>query len=192
MAQVAQSSAVQDRTDQDLRAALQGDGEARGELLERLRPRLVLWASTRMSPALRAGLEPEDAAQEILLALHKSLDQFRGDNAQAFRAWLFTVAENRLRDLADHATALKRKPLSRISFSQTSPSQAAMRTEMATKVRQALERLSEDYRTVIQLRRFEELDTPVVAEAMNRSPTAVRVLYCRAIQALRTEMSREE
>ena len=35
-------------------------------LLERLRPRLVLWASARMSPGLRAKLEPEDAAQEIL------------------------------------------------------------------------------------------------------------------------------
>jgi len=189
---VAQSGAVQDRTDQHLRAALQGDGEARGELLERLRPRLVLWASTRMSPALRAGLDPEDAAQEVLLSVHKSLDQFRGDTAQAFRAWLFTVAENRLRDLADHAGALKRQPPSRMSFSQTSPSQAAMQTEMAARVRQALERLSEDYRTVIQLRRFEELDTSDVAEAMHRSPAAVRVLYCRAIQALRAEMRQEE
>ena len=124
MTQVAQSGAVQDRTDQHLRAALQGDGEARGELLERLRPRLVLWASTRMSPALRAGLDPEDAAQEVLLSVHKSLDQFRGDTAQAFRAWLFTVAENRLRDLADHAGALKRQPPSRMSFSQTSPTKS--------------------------------------------------------------------
>jgi RNA polymerase sigma-70 factor (ECF subfamily) len=192
VAQVAQSGAAQDRTDQDLRAALRGDDEARGELMERLRPRLVLWASTRMSPALRARLDPEDAAQEILLALHKSLDQFRGDSAQAFRAWLFTVAGNRLRDLADHANALKRKLPSRMSFSQTSPSQAATRTEMATRVRQALERLREDYRTVIQLRRFEELDTSDVAKAMERSPNAVRVLYCRAIQALRAEMREEE
>ena len=188
MAQAAQSGAVQNRTDQNLRAALQGDGEARGELLERLRPRLVLWASTRMSPALRAGLDPEDAAQEILLAVHKSLDQFRGDNAQAFRAWLFTVAENRIRDLAEHAGALKRKPPSLMSFSQTSPSQAAMRTEMAGKMRQALEGLNEDYRAVIQLRRLEERDTAEVAEIMERTPNAVRVLYCRAIQALRAQM----
>lgn len=172
----------------ELRDAQAGDDRAREALLERLRPRLVLWAATRMSPSLRAKLEPEDAAQEILLALHRSLGQFQGGDDRAFRAWLFTVAENRIRDLAEKAGALKRRTPEPLRRSQTSPSRGAIRTEMAAKVREALTRLPEDYRRVIQLRRFEEMDTADVAKAMDRSANAVRVLYCRALQALREEM----
>jgi RNA polymerase sigma-70 factor (ECF subfamily) len=178
-------------THHQLRRAIEGDDQAREALLERLRPRLVLWASARMSPALRAKLEPEDAAQEILLAVHKSLHQFTGDEYAKFRAWLFTVAENRIRDLAAHANALKRRTPEPSRRTQTTPSVGAMRTEMAGRLHEALMRLPEDYRRVIQLRRFEELDSAAVAELMDRSPNAVRVLYFRAIRALREEMPEE-
>jgi RNA polymerase sigma-70 factor (ECF subfamily) len=173
-----------DETHHQLRSAMSGDEQAREALLERLRPRLVLWASARMSPALRAKLEPEDAAQEILLAVHRSLHQFDGEEYEAFRAWLFTVAENRIRDLAAHANALKRKTPEPTRRTQTTPSVGAMRTEMSQRIREALTQLPEDYRRVIQLRRFEELDTAAVAEEMGRSPNAVRVLYFRAVRAL--------
>jgi len=170
---------------------MDGDEDARGPLLERLRPRLTLWATSRMSKQLRARMTAEDVAQEILLAVHRSLAQFSGGDGRAFRAWLFTVAENRIRDLANEANALKRRTPNPVSRSQTSPSGRAMATEMATRVREALTRLPEDYRRVIQLRRFEELETAEVAAAMDRSQNAVRVLYCRAIQALRAEMGDE-
>ena len=180
-----------DATYHQIAAVRDGDENARGLLLERLRPRLILWASSRMSKQLRARMTAEDIAQEILLAVHKSLGQFEGGDSRAFRAWLFTVAENRIRDLANAENALKRKTPDPVAQSQTSPSGHAIRREMATQVRDALTRLPEDYRRVIQLRRFEELEPPEVAAAMDRSPNAVRVLYCRAIQALRQEMESE-
>lgn len=176
--------------EQELQRAIQGDEKARGDLMERLRPRIVLWAASRMSPALRSRVEPDDAAQEILLVVHRDLDRFRGTEKRAFFAWLFRVAENRIRDLATYEGALKRKTPERMSFSQTSPSMAAMRAESGAGVRAALERLRDDYRRVIQLRRLEGLEIPQVAEIMERSENAVRVLYCRAIQALREEMER--
>jgi RNA polymerase sigma-70 factor (ECF subfamily) len=179
---------VVDATEHQLAALRGGDKEARGALLERLRPRLVLWASSRMSDRLRARLTAEDAAQEILLALHRSLDQFRGGDVRAFRAWVFTVAENRVRDLAREAGALKRETPEPRAGSATTPSGHAMRNEAAERVRDALARLPDDYRRVIQLRRFEELEPAEVAAALDRSPNAVRILYCRAIQALRKEM----
>jgi len=179
---------VHDGTYHQLLEAMGGDEEARGRLLERLRPRLVLWASSRMSERLRSRTTAEDVAQEILLAVHRSLPQFQGGDERAFRAWLFTIAENRIRDLANAANALKRRTPEPRRHDQTSPSGVVMRAEMAERLRAALERLPPDYREVIRLRRFEELETAAVAEAMNRSPTAVRVLYCRAIRALREEM----
>jgi RNA polymerase sigma-70 factor, ECF subfamily len=167
---------------------LEGDGEARGELLERLRPRLVLWSASRMSPTLRAKIDPEDMAQEILMALHKAIDDFEGDPGPAFRGWLFRVAENRIRDAAKHWNAAKRKTITRRPFTQTSPSGAAARKEAVTRLREAMDKLPEDYRRVIQLRRLEERDTDEVAELMERTENAIRILYFRAVRALREGM----
>jgi RNA polymerase sigma factor (sigma-70 family) len=59
---------------------------------------------------------------------------------------------------------------------------------MAERVRAALQRLAEPHRQVIQLRRFEEREVPEIAAIMDRSENAVRVLYCRALQALKAEL----
>ena len=177
-----------DQTRRLLVGDLGGDDRSRGELLERLRPRLVLWVTTRLSPALRAKVEPEDVVQEILLSVHKSLEGFQGEDDRAFLRWLFTVAENRIRDQADHFGALKRKTPEPISPHQTGPQTAAVRNEMAIKVKDALTRLNENHRQVIQMRRFEELEIAEIAQKMGKSENAVRILYCRAIQALRQEL----
>jgi RNA polymerase sigma-70 factor (ECF subfamily) len=180
---------VADRTRRLLQGAQGGDDEARGALLERVRPRLLLWTTARLSAALRAKVEPEDVVQEVLVAVHKGLDGFQGDDDRAFLRWLFTIAENRIRDLADHFGAQKRQLPRPTAFSQTSPSSLAVRNEMALKVREALVRLSESHRQVIWMRRFEEREVPEIAAAMERSENAVRILYCRAIQALRDELA---
>ncbi len=177
-----------DQTGRYVAAALDGDDAARGGLLERLRPRIVLWASARMGPQLASHLEAEDVAQEILLAVHKSLPSFRGEAGRPFFAWLFTLAENRIRDLAAHYGAKKRRLPEAASFSQTSPSTAAARNEMAERLRAALGGLAEDHRRVLQLRRFEGMEVAEVAESMGRTPNAVRILYCRAVRALKTAL----
>ena len=171
-----------------LESALQGGDEELGALLERLRPRLVLWCAARMSPQLRAHEEPEDAAQEVVLAVHRDFRGFHGSTDRAFFGWLFTVAENRLRDLADHYGAQKRQAIEPKAHSQTSPSQGAARTEMIQRVHRAIAALPEDYRRVLQLRRLEDRDVPEVAQILDRSENAVRVLYCRALKELRSVM----
>jgi RNA polymerase sigma-70 factor (ECF subfamily) len=161
-----------------------GDEIARGDLLEYLRPRLVLWATSRLSPGLKARLEPDDVAQETLMAVHKSLDRFEGTNHKAFLAWMFKIAENRIRDLADHFGAKKRQKIQPVSFSQTSASTSISRSEEVNRVARALDLLSDDYSEVIRLRRFENLSIADIAELKGKTPNAIRVLYCRALKAL--------
>jgi RNA polymerase sigma-70 factor (ECF subfamily) len=169
--------------------AAQGDELAAGDLLERVRPRLVLWCANRMSPKLRAKLQPEDVAQEVLIRLHRSLGTFRPHGGRrAFLGWMFTVAENRIRDLVDHHGALKRRTIVPRSLSQTSPSVAAARKENIQLLREAMEDLSADHRSVLQLRRIEERDVEEVARLMKRSPGATHTLYWRALGALRQAM----
>ncbi len=169
--------------------ALDGTNEDRGRLLEHLRPRLVLWAAGRLSAGMRAKLEPEDVAQETLLAVHKGMATFEGRDHRAFLGWMFKIAENRIRDLADHFGAKKRQPVPPpADLAQTSPSAIAVRREEVTRVVRALPLLRDDYRQVISLRRFEERDTAEIAELMDRTENAVRILYCRALKALRAAM----
>ena len=158
------------------------------DLLEYLRPRLVLWATSRLSPGLRAKLEPDDVAQETLLAVHRSLEQFEGTDHRAFLGWVFKIAENRIRDLADHFGAKKRQPIQPLTFSQTSPSTVAVRSEQVQIVARALEQIPEPYSEVIRLRRFEMRTVPEIAELLDKSENAVRILYCRALKALRVAL----
>jgi len=180
------------KTQRLIRRALDGADSERDELLEYLRPRLVLWAGSRLSLGLRAKLEPDDVAQETLLAIHKSMDRFEGRDYRAFLAWVFRIAENRIRDMADHFGAQKRQPRTPLTFTQTSPSTAASRTEEVDKVARALEDLAEDHRDVVRLRRFEERDVKEIAQIMGRSENAVRILYCRALKALRQSLKNGE
>lgn len=177
-----------DDTHSLLRAAHARAPDALPRLLERLRPRLVVWAAARMSPLLRSKLEPEDVAQEVLLAVHEDFASFRGQGDAAFFGWLFAVAKHRLSDLADHHGALKRRLPSPYSFTQTSPSDAAARREDVARIRGALEGLSDAHREVITLVRIEDLGVAGAAALLGRSPNAVRVLYCRALKALRVAM----
>jgi RNA polymerase sigma-70 factor (ECF subfamily) len=53
----------------------------------------------------------------------------------------------------------------------------------------ALAKLPEDYQTVLLLRVFEELPAEEVAQRMNRSAGAVRMLQLRALTALRQHLA---
>lgn len=169
-------------------AALASEKVELGPLLERLRPRLVLWCASRMSPALRTRMEPEDAAQDVLLAIHKDFHTYHGTADRSFFKWMFVLAENRLKDLVDYHGAQKRQPIEPMNGSQVSPSQAAERIETVARLREAIARLPDDHRMVVALYKLESRDVAEVAQIMGRSENAVRILYCRALKELRTLM----
>ncbi len=159
--------------------------EPLNRLLERLRPRLVLWCASRMSPKLKQKVEPDDMAQDVMVRVNGSIGTFEGRDYPAFRGWLFTLAANAIRDAVKHHDAKKRQRPDPRSFSQTSPSERASRTEELARMRDAIGQLRPDDQEVIRLRCFEELAHAEVAERMGRTETAVRILYCRALKNLR-------
>ena len=171
-----------------LNAALVGAANDIGPLLERLRPKLILWCASRMSSALRANREPEDAAQDVLLALSRDFHTYRGPPDRSFFKWVFVIADHTLKDLADHVGAQKRKQIEPTVGTQTTPSQAAMRIESIVRLRDAISRLPDDYRTVVALYKLESRDVAEVAQIMGRTENAVRVLYCRALKELRSSL----
>ncbi|HLF55736.1 MAG TPA: sigma-70 family RNA polymerase sigma factor, partial [Thermoanaerobaculia bacterium] len=69
---------------------------------------------------------------------------------------------------------------------QESADEMLVRAETLARVRAAIDRLPEAYRTVLLLRDIEELDTAEVAEMLGVTPNAVKIRLHRARQALRT------
>jgi RNA polymerase sigma-70 factor (ECF subfamily) len=67
----------------------------------------------------------------------------------------------------------------------TSPSQAAMRAELADRMRQALEQMDDVDREVLALRHFEELSNSEVAEALGIQQKAASIRYVRALRRLK-------
>jgi RNA polymerase sigma-70 factor (ECF subfamily) len=178
-------------TGERFRAWRDGGGDvAWGALLERVRPRMVLWASTQVSGALRGRVEPEDLAHEILAALHASRDEFRGQYVEQLLGWAFSVARHRAADLAKHFAAVKRveRPPPPTG-TPTSPSGAAARVERRTSLLRAtsdaLSRLSDDDRAVVRLAVLEALPYERVAEALGITVGAARVRKFRALEALK-------
>jgi RNA polymerase sigma-70 factor (ECF subfamily) len=174
-----------------LSLAFDGGDRELGDLLERIRPRLVMWAAARLSQQMRTKVEPEDVVQDVLVAVHKDFREFKGRDPAAFFKWVFTIGEHRIRDLVDHFGALKRRLPEPQSFSQTTPSTAASRTEQVRKMMEALQRLSEEHRQAIVLLKIEERSSADAALVLGRSENACRILLCRAMKALATELDGE-
>ena len=168
-----------------------GDSSGLALLLDRVRPRLVLWAAGQLSPALRKEYDPEDVAQEILMAVHADIGSLRGGDAQAFFRWVYSIGRNTIRDLADRQGALKRRLPEPRAFDQTSPSQHASRRERAQRVLAVMGKLGEEDRSVIVLRVVEERSVSELAELWSCSPNAVRIRCFRALEVFRTLLDAE-
>jgi RNA polymerase sigma-70 factor (ECF subfamily) len=177
-----------------LEALRRGDAAAYDELLRVYGGRLLAVARR----LLRHDEDARDAVQEGFLLAFRGLPSF-GERCR-LGTWLHRIVVNaalmkiRQRErkpeapiddllpeyLADghHATEFDEWRL-------PAP-QRILRDEVRTRVRAAIDRLPESYRTVLMLRDIDEIDTPEVAALLGCTPNAVKIRLHRARQALRT------
>jgi RNA polymerase sigma-70 factor (ECF subfamily) len=176
---------------------------ARDRLLESFRGYLRLLARTGLDPSLRGKADPSDLVQETLLKAHTNFGQFQGQTEGELAAWLRRILINKLTDftrgyqqadarqigrerslddlLGDSSAAL----VGMLVGGGPSPSESAERRESALVLAEALGELSEDYREVLVLRSLEERDWEETARRLNRTVGATRMLWARALKALR-------
>lgn len=187
-------------------AARAGDGEALGELLSSYRRYLVFLARTGLHHHMQGKADPSDIAQEVCLAAHGNIADFRGETVEEFAGWLRGILTNTLAmHLRKFLGTAKRDPRleqqlnqsfasatgflqSQIAGDVTSPSQQFARNEAFLQLAEALEGLPEDYRQVIVLRHVEGLPFSEVAQAMGRSVDSVEKLWVRGLAKLKTKM----
>ena len=184
-----------------LARARAGDAQAFGRLFEAAAPRLALYVRLRLSEGLARQLEVQDVLQETGLAAFDAIGGFEARGRGAFARWLCAIAENRLRDAADHHGALKRTPaggreaitdvVARVGLSVTGPATAAARDEEHERLREGLEALEPRERQALVLRYFRGATTAQVAHELGSSETAARRLLVRATSRLARELGPE-
>ena len=163
-----------------LAAAQARDEEALRLLFVTHQPRLLRF--------LRA-LEPraaDDLAGDVWLAVARHLAAFEGDEVD-FRAWLFTIARNRL---ADHRRRSSRRPAIVPLASDAEPATGDTAEDLVERssadeaVAQICALLPSDQAEVVLLRVVAGLAVDDVADLTGRSPGSVRVIQHRALKRL--------
>ncbi len=140
----------------------------------------------------------QDISQEVLLTMVRSLSRF--NDPDRFWPWLYRIAQSKIQQ---HFRTKQRKSLP--SDDETLREIAAedeaglhshglheaMRREMIAKVLTAMRHLAEQYRAVLSLRCFDQLSYTDIAATMDCSEVRARVLFYRAKEALRKQLSRQ-
>lgn len=196
-----------------LQQAKAGDRDSLGKLLAAYQNYLRLLAGTQLDDQLRSRLSPSDIVQETMLEAHCDFPQFRGNSDNEFFGWLRKILANNLaRAVEQHILTAKRDVRREVSRVQLDASldQSALRIEailadhgspadshaslqeQLVRLANALVQLSPDHRDVIVLRHFEGLPFTQVAQRLNRSSGATRMLWLRAIEQLRRWMKERE
>jgi RNA polymerase sigma-70 factor (ECF subfamily) len=179
--------------EQALLGRLRGGDEAACEELVRTHGGRLLSVARRM---LRNDEDARDAVQQAFLSAFRALPGF--NRQSRIGTWLHRIVVNaalmKLRTRSRHPEESIEALLPRFqddghhveTWSDLTQSVDVMmeRRETRQRVRAAIDRLPDSYRTVLLLRDIEELDTATTAELLGLSANAVKIKVHRARQAL--------
>ncbi len=135
----------------------------------------------------------EDLLQEVLIKVWRRLSTLRSESA--FSAWIARVAIN---EALQSWRRERSRPVCQafgdsdtIASTNESPLQALTRSETTQMVRNAVRKLPEKYRQVLNLREFEELGLEEIAESLHLSIPAVKTRLFRARRKLQTALQEQ-
>lgn len=176
-------------------AARGGSNEALGLALEQCRTYLLEVAHQSLAPELRAKGGASDLVQETYLEAQRQFPNFDGVSAAQLKAWLRCLLLHRAAKLGRRYRGTLKRSLGRERplpadgpAGGTTPSVLVLADEQTRLLQAAIDRLPNDYRTVMTLRYREGLSFEAVGQRLGRSPDAARMLWARAVERLRQEM----
>lgn len=147
---------------------------------------------------VRNRAEIEDVTQETFIRAYRALGAFRGESA--FYTWLYRIAVNTAKNYLE---AQSRRPMAgdlEVEDAEqveaggqlrdtATPERHLLTDEIATTIRNAIEKLPPDLRTAITLRELEGLSYEEIAEIMDCPVGTVRSRIFRAREAIDRELS---
>jgi RNA polymerase sigma-70 factor (ECF subfamily) len=168
-----------------------GDPGAFGELVELYRNKIQR-LGYRM---LLNKLDSEDIVQETFIRVYLNLNHY--DESQKFSTWIYRIGKNVCIDLLR-----KKKPVhsldaemsdyddefsfySRIPSEDHSPEHIVMQSETQEHIRKAVNKLSDKYKSIINLYYLEELSLQEISDKLNLPVTTVKTRLHRGRELLR-------
>jgi RNA polymerase sigma-70 factor (ECF subfamily) len=177
--------------------------------LERFRNYLHILTRLQLGPGSNGKLDASDIVQETLLQAYRKRDQFRGDDDAARAKWLRTILARNVAD-ALRSQGRKKRDVSReislqaaldssseclgawLAADQSTPSELAMRHELAVEVANALAMIPPLQREAVLLHYWQGCSVAEIALRLGRTPDAVGGLLKRGLQQLRERLDTEE
>lgn len=199
---------MSDRESELVKRITAGERDAMAEYLQFRRNDLMAVILNKMGMALRNKIEAEDIFQEVSTGAVQNMDQLDFTEKGPF-GWLCEVAQRRIVDADRKFSAQKRAKHKEVGIhgspeqsqigianllvaSITSPSRAFSRQQKEFKLLHAMEKMSDDQRTVLNMRYGEGKPTKEIAESIGKSDGATRVLLTRALKKLKNLVEDEE
>jgi RNA polymerase sigma-70 factor (ECF subfamily) len=184
-----------------LLAARNGSRDALGSVLEACRRYLLGVARHELNDDLQAKGGASDLVQDTFLDAHRAFGHFHGNSEVELRAWLRRLLHHRAAKFGRRYHTTQKRRLARETAlsaglasgggpgaAMPSPSTQLVAREQSQHLRQALERLPEDYQRVITLRYVEQCSFVEIGRLMQRTPNAARLLWLRAIECVKLKL----
>ena len=172
-----------------IRRAQRGDQHAFGDLYVTHAPAIFRYLFAH----LQNSMDAEDLTGEVFLKAWKSLPKYT-ERGAPFLAFLFRIARNALVDHYRHNNRLEHKAPEEMDGykveNMPEPVETVGRRLEHQKILGVMSQLRPDYQSVLTLRFISELSPEEIAQVMNRSVGAIRVLQHRALAALRLEIDK--
>jgi RNA polymerase sigma-70 factor (ECF subfamily) len=182
-----------------------GDKVALAQIFDVYRQRLRRIVNFRLDRRIYGRVDPDDVLQEAYLNAQLRMKSILADRAETLFIWLRKILNQTLADVHRRHLGTKKRSAKRdvsihggwstestsaalaihLAGSLTSPSQAALRAELATQIDAALSTLSPVDREILALRHFEELSNGEAAQVLNMTTQAASMRYVRALTRLR-------
>jgi len=175
----------------DVVAAMRGDKVAVAALLRVVRPMAVRYCRARIGSQERSFASADDVAQEVCLAVLKSLPSYR-DQGRPFLAFVYGIAAHKVADAHRASSRNRSEPMADVPDlpeTDAGPEQQVLRGELSREMVELLKVLPEKQREILLLRVVVGLSAEETATALGSTPGAVRVAQHRALTKLRKTMT---
>ena len=183
-----------------------GDQQALATLFTQHRERLRRMVKFRLDHRLRGRLDADDVLQEAYIDAAERIKHF--DPEGSLFVWFRMVTTQTLATVhrrhfgaqirdANREVSLHGTPMAtsiaiadRFLGNLTSPSQAALKKELAAQLEAALAKMNPIDQDVLAMRHFEELTNSEIAEILGIQQNAASIRYVRAIERLKVILDR--
>ena len=195
-------------------SARAGNETAIAEMFQWYEQYLRLLARTTLAGEVKSRVSVSDVVQDTFMHAFAAFQQFRGSTTKELTAWLRSILASRIANVHEkHLLAARRDVRRELSLDainnsltktsvglesiiqdqlQKSPGTIVSERERLSVTSRAIEQLPSHYRQVILLRHFDGLSFDDIGKQLGRSSGAVRMMWLRSIQQMRSFVASHE